>query len=423
MNKLKRLSAEISESFRIAFDSLKANKLRSFLATLGVVIGISFVVLMGWAISGLDKALLETINSIGEDMLYVDKWDWAGGKSWKEVRNRKEITLQQAQELIDRVKLAAVSVPIISTWSAKVKFENDYYSGMSIIGTSAEYGILPAGDISKGRFFTKFEEINTENVAVLGYKVARTLFGDSDPIGRYIKIKGEKFLVIGVVKKQGTMLMDFIDDRIFIPLKKFMDLFGGERRRSVTVAFKAGSIDKMDEVREEIRGNMRIIRNLKPWQEDDFSINETKAFEEIVAKFRLYVWGIGIGMTILSFIVGIIGIMNIMYVSVAERTKEIGIRKSVGAKRSSILLQFLIESAMLCLAGAIASIAGCSALVFALAKFLPKVWESTAFLQPVLPIDFIFLATLVAVFVGILAGLLPASKAARVDPIESLRYE
>jgi len=414
---------EFAESVRISIESILSNKLRAFLAALGVVIGISFVVLMGWAISGLDKALQDSINLIGEDMLYVDKWDWAGRKKWKEVRNRKDITYTQAKELISQLTLAEIAVPGASTWNVQIKANGNTYTGIAVYGTSADYGRLPAGDVELGRFFTSFEERETRPVVVLGHKVANTIFPDENPIGKQIKIKGRTFEVIGVVKKQGTMLMDFIDDRVYIPIGNFMDLFGGEHRRNISIGIKAGSLDKMEEVREEARGLMRTIRNLKPWQEDDFSINETKAFEEIVSTFRLYVWGIGIGMTVLSFIVGMIGIMNIMFVSVAERTKEIGIRKSVGAKNRSILMQFLIEASILCLAGAFTSIIFCSVLVFAVSKILPKFVPATSFLQPFLPFEFVLYASFVAILVGAIAGLLPAIRASRVDPIVSLRYE
>jgi putative ABC transport system permease protein len=418
-----RFFTEFSEGIRLSFESIISNKLRAFLATLGVVIGISFVVLMGWAISGLDKALQDSINLIGEDMLYIDKWDWSGGKKWKEVRNRKEITYQQAKQLISQLTLAEIAVPGATTWNAQVKANGNTYSGINIYGTTADYGRLPAGDVEMGRFFSYYEERETRPVAVIGHKVAKTLFQEENPIGKIIKLQGHSFEVIGVVKKQGTMLLDFIDDRIYIPIGNFLDIFGGERRRNISIGIKAGSLDKMDEVREEARGLMRVIRNLKPWQEDDFSINETKAFEEIVSTFRLYVWGIGIGMTTLAFIVGMIGIMNIMFVSVAERRKEIGIRKAVGAKNRSILLQFLIESATLAFAGALSSIILCSLLVFIVAKVLPNFVPETAFLQPFLPVEFVFYASVVAIIVGVISGLLPAIRASRVDPIESFRYE
>lgn len=414
---------EILEGFTQSFDSMKSNKLRTFLATLGVVIGISFVVLMGWALSGLDNALLQSIRIIGEDILYVDKWDWAGGRRWQEVRNRKPITLHQAKQLIDGATFAEIAVPGASTWNVKVKVRNDIYSGLSVFGTSADYGKLPSGEVTDGRFFTPFEEHSIANIAVLGYRAATSLFPKQNPFGGTIYIEGRKFQVVGVIKKQGTMLVDFIDDRIYIPLRTFLNIYGGVHSKNISVAIKVRDINKMHEVREDVRGLMRTIRNLKPWQDDDFSINESKTFEEIISKFRLYIWGIGLGMTILSFIVGIIGIMNIMYVSVAERTKEIGIRKAVGAKNRYILFQFLVESASLCFFGAISSIILCSVLVFLLATFLPKILPDAGFLQPIIPFDFILIASIVAIIVGILAGFLPAMRASRIDPIESLRYE
>lgn len=414
---------EILEGFTQSFDSMKSNKLRTFLATLGVVIGISFVVLMGWALSGLDNALLQSIRILGKDIFYVDKWDWAGGKRWEEVRNRKPITLHQAKQLIAGATFAELAVPGASTWNVKVKVGTDTYTGLSVFGTSSDFGRLPSGEVENGRFFTTFEEQTTANIAVLGFRAATSLFFEQNPIGQTIYIEGRKFIVVGIIKKQGTMLVDFMDDRIYIPLGTFLNIYGGTHTKNISVAIKVRDINKMDEVREEVRGLMRTIRNLKPWQDDDFSINETKAFEEIISKFRLYIWGIGLGMTTLSFIVGIIGIMNIMYVSVAERTKEIGIRKAVGAKNRYILLQFLVESASLCLFGALSSIVFCSILVFLLATFLPKIIPDAGFLQPVIPFDFILLASIVAIIVGILAGLLPALRASRIDPIESLRFE
>lgn len=415
--------AEISEGVRISLESIWTNKLRSFLATLGVVIGISFVVLMGWAISGLDNALQDSINLIGEDMLYIDKWDWSGGKKWSELRNRKNITYQQVKQFISKFNSAEVVVPGITNWGATVKTNNQTFTGVSIFGTSADFARLPTGNIDIGRFFSQYEEIRNARVAVIGSKVANSLFPEQNPLGKYLKIEGQDFIIIGVVKKQGTMLMDFIDDRIYIPISIFFNVYGGKLDRSLSIGIKAGKIDKLDEIREEARGLMRSIRNLKPWEEDDFSINETKIFEEIVSTFRLYVWGIGIGMTVLAFAVGMIGIMNIMFVSVAERTKEIGIRKSVGAKNRSIMMQFLIEAATLCLAGAFTSIFLCSVLVFFVANFLPKIIPETGFLQPFLPFEFVLYASLVAIFVGLISGLMPAYRASRVDPIESLRYE
>lgn len=410
------------ETFRISIQSLLANKLRSILASLGVVVGISFVILTGWLLSGLDNVMMDTFNIIGRDMLYVDKWDWAGGKSWKEVRQRKDITLEQTNEFIKRINSAELSIPNMRNWATNLKYGNNSYSGFSVIGTSHEHALTPAGTILKGRHFSQFEAEIGEKVIVIGFKVYETLFPKGDAIGQIIKVNGHKFTVIGVITKQGTIFFDMIDNQCFIPMKAFVKAFG-KSRRSLSIAVKAGSEENLDEVRAETRGIMRILRNVRPGEEDDFSINETKAFERNVETIRFWVWFIGISLTVLSFIVGIIGIMNIMFVSVTERTKEIGIRKAVGAKKSSILLQFIIESATLSVLGAILAFLGCSVLVYILSIVLPKIEPSLAFLTATMPYMLLFIAALVSVFVGILAGLIPAYRASNLDPVDSLRYE
>lgn len=414
---------ELIETIKLAGGSIKVNKLRSSLAALGVVIGISFVILTGWIISGLDNALKDTINIIGQDMLYVDKWDWAAGKNWKLSESRKDITIFQAEQLCDKITTAEVAVPIARKGGSKVKYFNESFEGTLTIGTHYQYALTPSGSIVNGRFFTQTEQSVGANVIVLGSKVAETIFPETDPIDKVITVHGRKFLVIGVVKKQGTMLMDFIDNQNYIPLTTFTSLYGGQNNRNVSVAIKAGDLKSMENIKEEVRGLMRVIRNLQPHMQDDFSINETKAFEEIVASFRAYVWGIGMGLTLLSFLVGIIGIMNIMFVSVAERTKEIGIRKAIGAKKSSIILQFIVESSTLCLIGAVVSFVFCTLVIYLAATFLPKIWSALEFLKPVMPYQFLIIGSVVSILVGILAGLIPAMKAANLDPVDALRYE
>ncbi|MES2766824.1 MAG: ABC transporter permease [Bacteroidota bacterium] len=408
--------SELIESIRIGFDSLRANLMRSLLAMGGIMIGITVVVLMGWALQGLDKSLEDTINLLGTDMLYVDKWNWAGGNNWETERARKNITLQQANELAERLTSAELAIPLSQQWGKTITYGDEKLAGIMITGTRSEYSLTPAGTVTEGRFFSAVEDRYSANSAVIGYGVSSVLFPKGDAIGQTIKITGHPFKIIGVIEKRGTMLLDFVDNQIFIPLSSSIGLFGNGK--SLSIAVKAGSEARLDEVRMETIGLMRSIRNVAPGQKEDFSINESEAFKEQSATLRLSVWGVGIGLTLISFLVGIIGIMNIMFVSVTERTKEIGIRKAIGARRSSILLQFIVESAALCFAGAIVAFVISSFFTFAVTKAM-----DIKFLTPYVPPQLLLIATLVSIFVGIIAGIIPAFRAAKLDPVEALRYE
>lgn len=413
---------EIYENFKIALDSMRSNKLRSFLASLGVVIGISFVIIMGWVLEGLDTVAEDTFNTIGEDMLFVSKWDWAGRTSWKLSRYRKDLTYEQFEEFAARIENAEVVVPNYNAWGRSIRYDGNSYNGLSIVGVTAENAKTPAGQIMEGRFFNAYEDMVGEKVVVIGYKVYETIFPNGNAIGRKVQIGGREYEVIGVIPSRGGAFLDFLDNQCYIPVKAFKQTFG-TRRVSLNIGVKAGGIENLDETRAETVGLMRVIRNVKPGEDNDFSINESKVFEAQTRNIRFMVWGIGIGMTVLSFIVGIIGIMNIMFVSVAERTKEIGIRKAIGAKKSSILTQFIFESSGLCLIGAIMSLILCSGIIYAAATIVPKFWEEASFLSPYMPVNLLITASIVSIIVGVLAGISPAMRAANLDPVEAMRAD
>ena len=264
--------SEIVESLKQAGDSMRTNKMRSFLAALGVVIGISFVILTGWIISGLDNALQDTINIMGQDMLYIEKWDIAGGRNWKLIEARKDISMLQAEEFCKRITTAEIAVPVVRKWTASIKYNGEKFDGIIALGTRSEYSQTPAGAVTSGRFFSMFEDNISANVVVIGSKIAETIFPEGNAIGSTVLLSGKKYMVIGIVKKQGTMLMDFIDRQIYLPINSFISVFGGTHNRSVSVAIKAGKIENIDNIREEARGIMRGLRNLQPYQDDDFSI-------------------------------------------------------------------------------------------------------------------------------------------------------
>jgi len=414
---------EIFENIKLAFEAIQSSKLRSLLASLGVVIGISFVIIMGWILEGLDSVVDDTFNTVGEDMLYLDRWDWSGGTNWKLSRQRKPITLEQAYELQARLTSAEAVIPNLNRWGGTVfKYGSNTYQGIQVVGVTHENALTPSGDLLLGRYFTAFEDEMGANVIVIGYTVYETIFPNEDPLGKFIQVNGHQYQIVGVVKKRGGMFLDFLDNQNFVPIKSFSKIFG-TARRSVSIGIKAGGIENLDIVRAEAVGIMRTVRNLQPWDEDDFSVNETKAFERSAANLRMGVWAIGIGMTFLSFLVGVIGIMNIMFVSVAERTKEIGIRKAIGAKKSSILTQFIVEAAALCMIGAVISFVLCTVIIYLAATILPQYVEVASFLSPYIPLKLLAVAAFVSIFVGISAGYIPALRAANLDPVEAIRAE
>ncbi|MCX6148014.1 MAG: ABC transporter permease [Candidatus Kapabacteria bacterium] len=414
--------SEIYEAILLAIEALNSNKIRSLLASLGVVIGISIVIIMGWLINNMDRALTDTFNIIGEDMFFVDKYEWSGGGNWEKMRNRKDIKYEQTIELKEKVKSAEVIIPNLNKWGSTMTYNGENYNGISLVGTTFENAKTPAGSIELGRYYNEMEDEYGSNVIVIGNAVVKNVFKGQNPLGQFVKLNGHKLQVIGVVVKRGTVMMSFIDNQCFIPVKTFRKIFGNNFR-SISAAVKAGGKANMDKVRDEVQGAMRTIRNNQPGKEDDFSINETKTFEDSVKQIKAVVYSVGIGMTMLSFLVGIIGIMNIMFVSVVERTREIGIRKAVGAKNSTILMQFIIESSILCLIGAILSIILCSLLVYGSVQVILSFNPDLTFLTPILPYELLVIATIVSIFVGILAGLMPAIRAAKLNPVDALRYE
>ncbi len=412
---------ELIETLRIAWGALIANKLRSFLSSLGVMVGIFIVIMMGWLLDGLDGAMNKTFEILGEDMLFVDKYDWTGRKKWRDVRNRKNLDISQAKQLKEMHTSAQYIIPNMNKWGGRIYYKGNQLDGMTIVGTTYENAYTPAGDLIKGRYFNIYEDEKSKNVVILGHKAYKAIFPDGDAIDKVIKIGAWKFRVIGVVRKRGTFIFDYIDNQVFIPLGSFNKVFS-LRWKSLSIGVKAGSIEKLDEVRDETIGHLRSIRNNKVGEEDDFSINETKAFAAQTEDIRRNVWLVGIALTSLSFIVGIIGIMNIMFVSVTERTKEIGIRKALGAKKREIWMQFLVESSFLSFMGAIIAMLSCSVLVALVSFIIPDYIPEADFLKPYLPVEFFLIASLVSIVVGIFAGLIPAVKASKLNPVDSLRY-
>lgn len=415
---MRRFLYELFEAFRIAFAQIRANKLRSALTALGVVIGIVAVTLMGTAIRGIDVGVDRSMAGFGDDVLYVTKWPWRDVEDWWNYRNRRPILTSYAAQINQWIaehpdgplKLA---VPAASRSSTIVRGEYRV-NNIWTLGTSADFPRMSKSDLKEGRFFNEFEAQNGRNVVMIGYDVADALFPNQSPLGQTVRIRGQIFEVIGVAARQGSFLGLFSwDSMVAMPLSTFRRNFSAVDNGEVRVQFAAGRIK---EARDELRGLMRRIRGLGPEQRDDFEINEQGTIREQLDPIKNGIAIAGLAITSLALFVGAIGIMNITYVSVKERTKEIGTRKALGARRRTILLQFLIEAVSICVIGGIAGLLLASVLksaVGAIAPSFPLVFSTSL----------VVTGLLVSVLTGILSGFAPAWQASKLDPVVALRYE
>ncbi|MCX6167911.1 MAG: ABC transporter permease [Ignavibacteriales bacterium] len=411
---MKIFIVEFREILLIAFTAIRSNKLRSILTTLGIIIGIVAVTTMSTAMVGLREAFISSISSFGSDVLYVDKYPWFAMGDWAQFRNRKDITYEQYEKLRGILKNYEAMAPSKSSFGATIKRKEKSVQSTLVYGTTEDYQKTGNVNPEQGRFLTDLDVRAGRRVCVIGKDIANELFPVESPINNEIKVNNIPMQVIGVLEKQGSGMMGSfsMDGQIIMPLKTFETVISNRHQR-LRIDIKIGDVDKIPDAREEIIAAMRIIRKVPFNKPDDFAINQQEALKDMYDKTIGVVGIAGIVITALSLFVGAIGIMNIMFVSVTERTKEIGVRKAIGAKTWSILLQFLTESALLCLMGGIIGLMISFPLSLIINQFLPTA----------MPFDVVLIALLISAMVGIISGFLPAWKASRLNPVDSLRYE
>ncbi len=403
------------EAFRIAFYALKANKSRAVLTTLGIIIGIVAVTTTMTAANGLGNSFKESAAALGTDVYYVSKMPWIIQGNFFEFRNRENITYEEGVKLIRELSDAKAVIPSTNQ-NYDIKYKSEIMSGVPIIGTTEQQVQIIDAFPEFGRFLTSPDIQYKKNVCVIGYEIKKEMFKNVDPINKDIKIGRYKYRIIGVMEKRGSAGFfggPNFDRQIFIPITTFMKVYGSLNRQ-FNIAVKSPSQDEMKNFQYEIIGKMRKIRKLKPSEKDNFSINSMDSLMSAYNSIMGVIVLIGLLITSISLFVGAIGVMNIMFVSVTERTREIGIRKAVGAKSKTIMTQFLFESSSICLIG------GSIGLVFSfgIAKLIDMLLMPATVSLPV-----VMTSILVSILVGVFSGLMPAIKASRLNPIDALHYE
>ncbi len=408
---------DLSESFYMAIDALRANKLRAVLTLLGVVIGVFSIIGVMTGIGVLQSSIESSFNVLGANSFVVQKYPavrMGGPESWWKYRNRKNITVEMAR----RVEQEATYAKYVSISAGRgggvVKYRSAKTDpNVSIIGATENVLFTRNYDIGEGRMFSRQDVEYSRNVAVIGPQVAKRIMPNVDPIGKTILINNKPFTVIGVTAEKGGLFGGSQDNLVVIPLPQYQRYFGG--RRSVTIEVAAMDKESFDRAIDQVIGILRKVRKVPPGEDNDFEIVTNESIIGAVNDMTYYLRVGTAGVAGIALLAAGIGIMNIMLVSVTERIREIGIRKSIGARRNDILVQFLAEAVVICQIGGIIGI-----ILGILGGNVVAIMLS---IPVVVPVDWAILGLVVCTVIGVVFGVYPAWKAANLDPVEALRYE
>jgi putative ABC transport system permease protein len=403
------------EALRIAFNAIIANRTKGILTTLGIVIGIMAVATTMTAANGLANNFKESISAIGSDVLYVTRMPWIITGNFFEYRNRPRLTYKDCEDLENRMRSTGI-VNTTTNTQKNIKYRSTVLEQTPVSGTTETQIIVTEGFPETGRFITPVDVRYKKRVCVIGYEIKERMFQHINPINKDIKIGWYKFRIIGVMEKRGSAGFfggPNFDNQVFIPVTALIKYFGTQNR-GFTVAVKSPSPEAMTDFKYALIGEMRKIRKLKPMEKDNFSINSMDTLMDVYNNIMGVVVLIGLVITGISLFVGGIGVMNIMFVSVTERTREIGIRKAIGAKKSVILTQFLFESSIICLIGGVIGVL----MSFGVAEVIDKLVMPASISLPI-----VIAALIIGILTGVVSGFIPAFRASRLKPIDALRYE
>ncbi len=413
---MRRLFEIISSSFKMALDELWKNKLRTFLSLFGITIGIFCIIGVLSTVQSLEHNLQTEIKSLGTNTIYIDKWEYGGGPDnpwWKYIKrpSPKYSELGAIKERTPTAKYAAFKI----NTNDNVEVGDNILKDVRLYGISEEFPSIQPMDIQYGRLMTDGEFDRGSNTVVIGNEVAEKLFGEVErAINKVITTRGKQSIVIGVIKKQGKQMMGGweFDQSVVMPYRYARTIMD-ERKASPIIMVQGKDNINSKVLQDDLRGVMRSVHKLSPTQDDDFSLNDINDFSDIMSQAFVSVNIGGWAIAALSLIVGMFGVANIMFVTVKERTGQIGLKKAIGAKSGVILTEFLLESAFLCIIGGFIGIL----LVFALTKIVTIVFDFPIFISTSL----LFIAIGICIAVGLIAGIIPAYRASKLDPVVAIR--
>ncbi|NDF98258.1 MAG: FtsX-like permease family protein [Chitinophagia bacterium] len=409
----------VVSSFKMAIQELWKNKLRTFLSLFGITIGIFCIIGVLATVNSLEQNIQNEIKSLGNNTIYIDKWEYSGGGPdypWWKFVNRPSPSYKEVQEIRERTPLARY-VAFHNSINDPVDFAGRQLSGVTTHSINEDFRYIQPAEIAFGRAIADREYEDGAHVAVIGNEIAEQLFGQADlGVDKIVEVRGKQMLVIGIIKKQGKGFLseggwDF-DKSIFIPYRFGRTLMNELKADPlIMVQGKEGVSSKS--LKEELTGTMRAVRKLTPTQDDNFALNDINDFSKVISDLFVNVNIGGWAIALLSLIVGMFGVANIMFVSVRERTSQIGLKKAIGAKSRIILTEFLLESSFLCIIGGLIGLT----LVFLLTQILTSVLNFPVFISTYN----MLLAIGICIVVGVIAGFIPARQAARMDPVVAIR--
>jgi putative ABC transport system permease protein len=402
------------ESMQFAYHSISVNKLRTFLSLFGITIGIFAIISVFTILDSLEKSVRDSIQSLGDNVVYVQKWPWGGDGEypWWKYMNRPQPNLKDLEEIRRKSSLSNSSVFCIFS-RKQIKYMRNEVSEGEVMGVSDDYDKIRVFEIEYGRFFSSFEINAGRNVTIIGSKLSDDLFQGADPVGKYIKIAGHKAMVIGVFKKEGeSAIGENSHDNVALVPVNFANTFVDLKRAGPWIMVKANQGVSTDDLHDELLGILRSFHKIKPIDEEDFALNQISFIKESIDNIFKVINLAGGIIAFFSILVGGFGIANIMFVSVKERTSIIGIQKALGAKRYFILIQFLYESVLLAVAGGLVGLL----LIFIGTIIVNATTDFTISLTTAN----IIRGILISAVIGIVSGFVPAWIASRLSPVEAI---